>query len=253
MANNGKIGGTLITHRGAVRIPKAELMIIEPPAATDTWKPVAHRVLVNTLTEVLFSRGLAVKKEEYAVMREGNILFGVLDLVWGGTIDYYAALGLRTSNDKSFAIQIAIGARVIVCDNLLMAGELIALRRKHTAGLALVEELTAGIRRYELGYQQYTRHLDFLQRTSWSPREARERIYEVFARRIVPLRLFPHLARLYLERLQTVTAWEVLNSFTSAMKQLPPSVQFASTVKLGQFFSQPPCVFPTLPQEGVVA
>jgi hypothetical protein len=69
-------------------------------------------------------------------------------------MDYYAALGLRTSNDKSFAIQIAIGARVIVCDNLLLSGELIALKRKHTAGLDLIEELTAGVRRYELGYEE---------------------------------------------------------------------------------------------------
>jgi hypothetical protein len=246
------MSGVLLTHRGAVRVNRQALMSIEPPAATATWKPVAHGVLVNTLTEVLSNRGIAVKKEEYAVQRHGNMLFGVLDLVWGGTIDYYAALGLRTSNDKSFAIQIAIGARVIICDNLLMSGELIALRRKHTAGLALAEELTAGIRRYELGYQQYMRHLEFLQRTPWSPREARERIYEVFARRIVPVRLFPQLAPLYLERQQTATAWEVLNSFTTAMKQLPLSVQFASTVKLGKFFSQPPCVFPTQPHDGVV-
>src|SRR6266849_8073596 len=80
MDNHDKRGGTLITHRGAVRIPKAELMTIEPPAATDTWKPVAHGVLVNTLTDVLSTRGIAVKREEYAVQRQGHILFGVMDL-----------------------------------------------------------------------------------------------------------------------------------------------------------------------------
>src|SRR2546426_4028349 len=104
------MAGTLITHRGAVRVPKEALLTIEPPAPTGTWKPVAHSVLVNTLTDVLSSRGVAVKREEYAVQRDGNLLFGVMDLVWGGTLDYYAALGIRTSNDKSFAIQIAIGA-----------------------------------------------------------------------------------------------------------------------------------------------
>jgi len=142
------MSATLITHRGAMRMPKAELMKIEPLAATNTWKPVAHGVLVNTLTEVLSSRGIEVRKEEYAVQRDGNILFAVMDLFWGGTMDYWAALGLRTSNDKSFAIQIAIGARVVVCDNLMLSGELLALKRKHTAGLELVEELTASVRRY---------------------------------------------------------------------------------------------------------
>jgi hypothetical protein len=149
-----RMNGVLLTHRGSVRVPKEQLMQIVPPAPTGTWKPVAHGVLVNTLTKVLSNRGLAIKKEDYAIQREGNLLFDVMDLRWGGTMDYYAALGLRTSNDKSFAIQIAIGARVIVCDNLLLSGELIALKRKHTAGLDLREELTAGVRRYELGYEE---------------------------------------------------------------------------------------------------
>jgi hypothetical protein len=55
---------------------------------------------VNTLTEILSNRGIEGKREEYAIQRQGNILFGVMDLFWGGTVDYYAALGLRTSNDK---------------------------------------------------------------------------------------------------------------------------------------------------------
>src|SRR6266852_4181390 len=158
--------GMLIAHRGAVRVSKEALMTIEPPTATDTWKPVAHGVLVNTLTDVLSTRGIAVKKEEYAVQRQGHILFGVMDLAWGDTGEYYAALGLRTSNNKSFAIQIAIGARVVVCDNLLMSGELIALKRKHTAGLELLEELTAGVRRYELGYGQLCKRIERLKSVS---------------------------------------------------------------------------------------
>src|SRR5215510_10092014 len=178
------MSGLLITHRGAVRIAKAELMQIEPPAGTATWKPVAHRVLVDSLTHVLSSRGLMVRKEEYAIQREGNILFGVIDLAWGETTEYYAAVGLRTSNDKTFCIQIAVGARVIVCDNLLMSGELIAVKRKHTANLDLMEELVVGIRKYELGYQQYQKQIRVLQGESWQPQEARERIYEVFARKV---------------------------------------------------------------------
>jgi hypothetical protein len=240
------MSGTLIAHRGAVRIPKEALMQIEAPTPTQTWRPVSHGVLVNTLTEVLSSRGIAVKKEEYAVQREGNLLFGVMDLVWGGTLDYYAALGIRTSNDKTFAIQIAIGARVIVCDNLLMSGELIALKRKHTAGLELVDELTAGIRRYELGYQQLTKGIEQLKVCSISLVEAREMVFTIFARRILPVRLFPDVSRDYLKdsrECSGITAWDVQNSCTSALKKLTPTVAFAANVKLGKFFSRPPVIF----------
>jgi hypothetical protein len=238
------MAATLITHRGAVRIEKNELMQIGAPEPTHSWRPIPHGVLVNTLGEVLSSRGLAVRKEEYAIQRDGNVLFGVLDLNWGETAEYYAALGLRTSNDKTFCLQIAIGLRVFVCDNLAFHGDLIALKRKHTAKLDLVDELTYAIHRYELGYQQYQRQVAVLQRTPWSALEARERIYTAFARKIVPLRLFHDVALPSVERRETWSVWEVLNAFTSAMKKLTPSVQFDAAVKLGRFFAPQPCALP---------
>ncbi len=234
------MSATLIAHRGAVRIGKAELIQIEPPAATNTWKPVAHRVLVNTLTEILSNRGIEVKREEYAIQRQGNILFGVMDLFWGGTVDYYAALGLRTSNDKRFAIQIAIGARVIVCDNLLMSGELIALKRKHTAGLELIEELTAGVRRYELGYGQLGKGIERLKGVLLPTMEAREVVYSVFAQKVLPLKLFPtvvHSLSLQVVEGRTLTRWTMHNVFTDALKKLTsPAAAFEVNVKLGKFF-----------------
>ena len=236
------MAGQLITHKGAVRVEKSDLYKIQSPEGTRTWKPVPHGALVDTLGQVLSSRGLEVRKESYAVQREGNVLFGVLDLNWGETAEYYAAIGLRTSNDKTFCLQIAIGLRVFVCDNLAFHGDLIALKRKHTGNLNLLEELNKAVLRYEMGYRQYQHQVEYLQGTIWHPREARDRIYTAFAQHIVPVRLFHDVATPYLNLEEPCTAWEVLNRFTNAMKKLKPSVQFDATVKLGRFFSQAPCV-----------
>lgn len=233
--------GTLIAHRGATLIEKADLARIGTPTPTKSWRPIPHSVLVNTLGNVLSTRGLTVRKESYAVQREGNILFGVLDLNWGETAEYYAAIGLRTSNDKTFCLQIAIGLRVFVCDNLAFHGDLIALKRKHTANLDLVEEITKGVIRYEAGYAQYQHHIEALQHHVWTPQEARERIYTAFARRIVPVRLFHDVAIPYLQREDNCTAWEVLNAFTNAAKKLKEGVRFDATVRLGRLFAPPAC------------
>ncbi len=232
--------GTLIAHRGATRIEKTDLVQIGTPSPTKSWRPIPHSVLVDTLGKVLSTRGLTIRKEQYAVQREGNILFGVLDLNWGETAEYYAAIGLRTSNDKSFCLQLAIGLRVLVCDNLAFHGDLIALKRKHTAKLDLLEEITKAVRRYEIGYGQYQQHIAALQHHVWSPGAARERIYEAFARKIVPVRLFHDIATPYLERVDPCTPWETLNVFTHAMKKLKPSVQFEATVRLGRLFTNLP-------------
>jgi hypothetical protein len=80
----------------------------------------------------------------------------------------------------------------------------------------------------------YQKHIELLQRTPWSPTEARECIYTAFARKIVPVRLFHDIALPYADRMEICTAWEVLNSLTLAMKKLKPSVQFDATVRLNR-------------------
>ena len=236
------MSGVLIAHRGAVRVEKKALYEIATPEPTSSWKPIPHGVLVDTLGNILHAKGLVVRKEEYAIQRHGNILFGILDLLWGETAEFYATIGLRTSNDKSMALQLAIGMRVVVCDNMMFSGELIALRRKHTGNLDLMTELSNGIERYMVGYQTFTQQAEILKSTVMSPEEARHRIYRAFATRIVPVRLFPDVAVPYLDTIECPTLWDILQSFTSAAKKLKPSAQFETTVRLGKFFTHVPVV-----------
>jgi hypothetical protein len=126
------MSATLIAHRRAQVIPKADLYQIEPPAPTKSWRPISHGQLVETIHRNLQRKGVEVVREEYAVQRQNLLLFGVMDLQYGRTEELTAALGLRTSNDKSFALQIAVGCRVFVCDNLAFTGDLIAMKRKQT-------------------------------------------------------------------------------------------------------------------------
>src|SRR5216683_1154408 len=72
-----------------------------------------------------------------------------LRLVYENTPDGRAAMGIRTSNNKTMSIQICAGLSVFVCDNLVFRGDLIALNRKHTAGLHLRTELNHAILRFQ--------------------------------------------------------------------------------------------------------
>ena len=70
------------------------------------------------------------------MQRKGHWLFGVLDLAAEGG-EYGFAIGLRTGNDRSLALQLICGVRVFVCSNMAFSGDFLALKRKHTAGLSL--------------------------------------------------------------------------------------------------------------------
>jgi hypothetical protein len=46
----------LMTHRGAEKLTRDQLVTILPPESTDTFKPVSHADLVKNVIEGLFFR-----------------------------------------------------------------------------------------------------------------------------------------------------------------------------------------------------
>ena len=234
---------TLLTPRGSIRVTREDLANFETPAHTATWRPVKHTDLVDALHEELERRGLTVRREQYAVQGQGTVLFGTLDLGWE---DYESdecapAIGLRTSNNKQHAISLAIGSRVTVCDNLVFAGDLIALRRRHTKYLDLTAELATGLDRYQTGMVALQDGIERLKATPVQTGEAKQLVYDIFRQKIVPLRLFSPVVESWHATTdnhpQAHHLWTLHNAFTSHVKTLSPAPAFRATVRLGKFFS----------------
>src|SRR5262249_57145012 len=70
----------LIVHAGGTRVCREALATLQTPAATETWKPLPHHVLVDAIHEEAKSRNIGVMKEEYAVQRHHNMLVGTMVL-----------------------------------------------------------------------------------------------------------------------------------------------------------------------------
>src|ERR1019366_4966658 len=101
-----------------------------------------------TREHVLQLNHITIRKEQFALRRDGSTLFGVLQLAYQDTTDGMAALGIRTANNRTMSIQLCAGLSVFVCDNMVFRGDLIALNRKHTAGLHLRPEINHAILRF---------------------------------------------------------------------------------------------------------
>ena len=84
--------------------------------------PVPHLEVVQALVETLGFRKIAPVREEYAVSKDGMRLFGTMELetMFHGC---RFALGIRNSHDKSLALGITVGYRVLVCENLAFHGD----------------------------------------------------------------------------------------------------------------------------------
>ena len=125
--------GQLLSHVDTDLVTRDQLAVITTPEPTRTWRPIPHIELIEKLQQALWESRIGIREEKFALRHDGSTLFGVLQLAYKDTPDGQAALGIRTSNDKSMSIQICAGLSVFVCDNLVFRGDLIALNRKHTA------------------------------------------------------------------------------------------------------------------------
>ncbi|MFQ5801409.1 MAG: DUF932 domain-containing protein [Candidatus Methylomirabilales bacterium] len=234
--------GTLL-HARSQLVTRAELVTIPPPAATATWRPIAHGDLIQALDRQLLVREITIQKEQFAVQRQGARLFAVLDLATeGNTEEMCAAMGIRTANDRTMALEIAVGTKVLVCDNLAFSGDLIALRRKHTARFDLNADISRAIDSYQHHLLSFRGQVESLTARSLPNEEAKLLIFAAFVREILRIRFFPTVVETYfcagpgMPDVHPRTWWALHNAFTRTIKQMAPGPAFQATIRLGRLF-----------------
>src|ERR1041385_1970400 len=175
---------TLITHCGAKKITRAELVSIPTPEGTVTHQPVAHARIVDALVESLSFRHLRVVNDEFAVSPDGMKMFGVMDL----ESEYSGvrfAIGLRNANDKSMRLALTVGYRVLVCDNMAFLGDFTPLLHKHTRRLDLHDSISIAVDRIYRGFDHLKRQIRGMGERMLTDNDARLIIYQAFVERKV--------------------------------------------------------------------
>ena len=232
--------GQLLSHVDTDLVTREQLAMVPMPASTATWRPIPHIELIETLQRTLAENQIGIREEKFALRHDGSTLFGVLQLAYNDTLDGQAAMGIRTSNDKSMSIQICAGLSVFVCDNLVFRGDLIALNRKHTSGLNLRTELATAVLRFQDHFGRLTGEVENLKRRELSAIQAKGLIHDVFARGLMPLRFLPEVSNAYfephVEDFAPRTAWSLHNAFTASAKEMPMSTRLPATQAIGRLF-----------------
>ena len=234
------MSGTL-SHNQSELVSRADLLRIPPPPATATWRPIAHGDLIAAIDRQLLVRGVTIRKEAFAVQRGGARLFAVLDLSIESSDEFSAAMGIRTANDRSMALEIAVGIKVFVCDNLAFSGDLIALRRKHTAKFDLNADISRAVDRYQTHLLVFDRQIAELKSRALSNEQAKGLIHDAFAESLLPLRMFSAVSRTYFggqdfPDVAPRSAWGLHNAFTRAIGQMAPAPAFAASIRLARLF-----------------
>jgi len=231
---------TLLSHVDTDVVTREQLALVPTPLATRSFRPVPHIELVETLERALGVSQIGIRKEQFALRRDGSTLFGVLQLAYEDTPDGTAALGLRTANNRTMSIQICAGLSVFVCDNMVFRGDLIALNRKHTAGLHLRTEMNHAVLRFRDHFGRLTGEIERLKERTLSDGAAKAIIHDVFVNGILPIRLLPDASAAYfeppLEEFKPRNAWSLHNAFTAVAKEMPITTRIPAVQELGRYF-----------------
>lgn len=235
--------GTLLSDgRKTQKVTRAELALIKTPEATETFQPIPHARLIESLEESLAFRHIQIVREEYAVSPDGMKLFGLLEL----DAEFQGvrfAIGLRNANDKSMRLGMVAGYRVFVCDNMALGGDFKPLLAKHSKHFDLVESVSIGVDRIQRGFPPLRQLIDGMRTRQLATDEARSIIYRAFMESRFPVKLMKTVHREFFvtpsyDEFKPQTVWSLSNAFTTAFKDLAPVRQYEMTARLGKFLTQ---------------
>jgi hypothetical protein len=128
------------------------------------------------------------------------------------------------------------GVHVFICDNMALSGDEIILNRKHTTRLNVADELTRAFDRYRDGSLILQKNIEDLKDGGLSVGDAQRKLFEIFYRRLLPIRMLIPVTDSYLSK-EDRTDWGLLNACTLHAKNLPPNGNMTAHARLGKFLA----------------
>lgn len=233
--------GTMMVHAGAQYVTRYELAGLEVPEGTNSFQPIPHDELIDSIEESLSYRNLSITREEYAVSKDGMKLFALLEIN-ARTTGVGFAIGLRNSNDKSMRLAMVAGGRVVICDNMLLQGEFKPLLAKHTRGFNLTESVSIGIDRIQRNFIPLEKTIQTMKTIRLMDKQAKEFIYDSFLDQNMPISLIKEVHTNYFDspisEFRDFNVWALLNAYTSAFKRLNPVSQYENTARIGRIINE---------------
>ena len=233
----------MMLHCGGEPCNLEDLKTFKLPEETDTYNPLSHFDFADNVQNIakdLWS-GYELTGQQHAVTSEGKRYFGLLTYTEKGNItgtdDLSRAIAIRNSYDKSMGAGIALGATVFVCDNLMLSGEVMRLR-KHTKNIHrdLEDAIIGIVYKFKDTLKLLGKDKASLMQNKINNNMAYEMLGYMLGNNIITPRQFPKARKEWLKPEEDCfkerNLWSLYNAVTSAMKSTPPNKIMESHRKL---------------------
>jgi len=219
------------------------LLNAELPAQTRTYKPITHQQLIDLTLESIHGAGFSLDKELYSAARDGQIANGNFSIRNVADKEMQLQIGWQNSYDKSLSLKFAIGARIFICQNGMVHGDMGSFKKKHQG---TVQEFTPN------AITDYIKQAGETFRQMQSEREAMKQIElskrtkaELIGRLMLEESLISSMQVNQIAKELTSptydygapdSMWELYQFTTQTMKETHPSFAMNDHIKAHSFF-----------------
>ena len=211
-----------------------QLRMLPTPAARGRFhQPYGFGQYADDVHRALNMTGIEVLSEEYAVTKDHNRMFGLMEIaakpLEGELIladDWKLTLGLRGSHDQKIQRGLVLGTQVMVCSNLCFSGNVANINTKQTLniGARLPGLIRSAVSNIPQLAERQTRVFDAYRNRELKPRGGDAALVEIFRRQGLSS---AQLGRAIVEwheptheehAAQGYSAWRLMNACTEAVK-----------------------------------
>ena len=234
---------SLILHCGARQATREEIDAVPIPKATRSYQPIGHGALSDMLIEAgeRYLSDYSHYQTQYGLGRNGNQLFGI-HTYRNGSTEIGLSIGFRNSYNKTIPASIALGGSCIVCDNLLLTGDII-VSRKHSRFVErdLPEMITSAVLRARSAYRKILVDAEQMRDIPVGDEEAYRLIGLLLGLATISLRQAGVMLREWRKpshsEFQPRTLWSLFNAGTEALKTSPPTKIMEKHLQLDRIFA----------------
>ena len=221
-------------------VSRDEVARTDTPCSTATWRPVPHIDVIEAVTEVVKAHNWNIEGEKYGLAREGQKMFGVMEISRSSSPEWHRCIGIRNSHDKSFAVGLSAGIVVCVCTNMAFGGTTV-IKRRHTSGIVLTELIDRAVASLEDDFLTVESVAEDLKDIYLkNDDEARSTIVRAAELGVINscdiLPVFHEFKSPSHEEFAEPTRWSLLNSITETIKKYSPQRVDHSYLALNRAF-----------------
>jgi hypothetical protein len=222
----------------------------EIPQQTRTYKPITHAQLIDLTLDSINGAGFTLDKETYSMAREGNIANGQFSIRNVADSEMQLQIGWQNSYDKSLSLKFAIGARIFICQNGMVHGDMGSFKKAHRGSVQefTPNAITEYIKQAGETFVQMQKEREAMKQIEITRRTKAELIGRML---IEESFITSTQMNIIARELEAPThdygapdsLWELYNYSTFAMKEIHPSIRMNSHIKAHNFFVNESGVF----------